>query len=114
MICNYYDSAIKPQENTESQSTASITYSGTKPTVKVGGSFKTFTPVFGDESVTVDKWVVSDKNGNVADDANYTIQYDGDRLKLKVALNYSLIGTELIVQLVGSDKSTAQLSVEVV
>ena len=114
MICNYYDSVIEPKANIEPQSTAAITYSGTKPTVKVGGSFKTFTPVFSDESVTVDKWTVSDKNGNIADDANYTIQYDGDKLKLKVALNYSLIGTELIVQLVGSDKSTAQLSVEVV
>jgi hypothetical protein len=114
MICNYYDSVIEPKVEEELQSTAEITYSGTKPTVKVGGSFKTFTPVFSDESVTVDKWMVSDKNGDISADANYTIAYDGDKLKLKVALNYKLIGTELIVKLIGSDNSTAQLSVEVV
>ena len=114
MLCNYYDSVIEPTADVAPQSTAEITYSGTKPTVKVGGSFKTFTPVFSDESVAVDKWMVSDKNGEIADDANYTIAYDGDKLKLKVALNYNLIGTELIVQLVGSDNSTAQVAVEVV
>ena len=114
MICNYYDSVIEPKDDDVVQSTAAITYSGTKSTVKVGGSFKIFTPVFGDESVTVDKWIVSDKNGDVVDNANYTIEYDGDKLKLKAALNYNLIGTELSIQLVGSDGSTAQLSVEVV
>jgi hypothetical protein len=118
MLANYYDSAIEPElPNIENEltRTATITYSGTKPTVKVGGSFKVFTPVFSDEAVTVDKWIISDKNGDISDDTeNYTIEYDGDKLKLKVALNYNLIGTELIVLLVGSDKSTAQLSVEVV
>ncbi len=117
MICNYYDSPIEPEiPNIEEElkGTAAITYSGTKPTIKVGGSFKIFTPAFSDESVTVDRWTISDENGDISGDANYTIEYDGDKLKLKVALNYNLIGKVLIVQLIGSDGSMAQLLVEVI
>lgn len=117
MICNYYDSPIEPEiPNIEAElkSTATITYSGTKPTVKVGGSFKTFTPAFSDETVTVDRWTISDENGDIGGDTNYTIERDGDKLKLKVALNYNLIGKVLIVQLIGSDGSTAEQSVEVI
>jgi hypothetical protein len=117
MICNYYDSEVEPIPNIPSEvitSTATITYNGTKPTVKVGGSYKIFTPSFSDETVTVDKWIVSDDNGDITSNTNYTIERDGDKLKLKVALNYNLIGTVLTVQLVGSDGSMAQLSLEVV
>ena len=117
MICNYYDSSIEPEVldiEEELKGTAAITYSGTKPTVKVGGSYKVFTPAFSDETVTVDRWIISDSNGDISDDTNYIIERDGDLLKLKVALNYNLIGTVLIVQLIGSDGSTAQQSVEVV
>lgn len=118
MLCNYYDTNIEPEVpdiETEFKATAAITYSGSKPTVKVGGSFKTFIPAFSDETVTVDKWIISDENGDIsADMENYTLEYDGDKLKLKVALNYNLIGKVLIVQLIGSDKSTAQISVEVI
>lgn len=118
MICNYYDSPIEPEVpniEEELKGTATITYSGTKPTIKVGGSFKTFTPAFSNESVTVDKWMVSDEKGDISDDTeNYTIVRDGDKLKLKVALNYNLIGTVLIVQLIGSDDSMTQISVEVI
>ena len=118
MICNYYDSPIEPEPiNPDIITTgiATITYSGTKPTVKVGGSFKVFTPAFSDKTVTVAKWTISDENGDIsANTENYTIEYDGDKLKLKVALNYNLIGTVLIIQLIGSDNSVAELSVEVV
>ena len=118
LICNYYDSPIEPEVsdlNTELKSTATITYSGTKPTIKVGGSFKTFTPAFSNESVTVDKWIISDEYGDISTNTeNYTIEFDGDKLRLKVALNYNLIGKVLIVQLTGSDGSTAEVSVEVI
>lgn len=117
MICNYYDSSIEPEVldiEEELKGTATITYSGAKPTIKVGGSFKTFVPAFSDETTTVSKWTISDENGDISGDTNYTIEYDGDKLKLKVALNYNLIGTVLIVQLIGSDGSAAELSVEVV
>ena len=115
-ICDYYSSEIEPTPNVPNEiiSTATITFNGTKPTVKVGGSYKIFTPTFSDESITVDKWIISDNNGVISDDTNYIIERDGDKLKLKVALNYSLIGTVLVIQLVGSDGSTAKISVEVV
>ena len=117
MICNYYDSPIEPEAPSveeEQQSTASITYNGTKPTVKVGGSWKVFTPKFENALTKVSKWTISNEHGDISSDTNYTIEQDGDSLKLKVALNYNLIGTVLTVQVVGSDGSTAELSVEVI
>ena len=117
MICNYYDSPIEPiipDVEEGFKGSATITFNGTKPTVKVGGSWKIFTPAFSDESVTVDKWIISDDKGDVSGDTSYTIERDGERLKLKVGLNYKLIGKVLVVQLFGSDGSTAELSVEVV
>lgn len=118
MLCNYYNSSIEPEipdMETELKATAAITYNGVAPTVKVGGSYKIFTPAFSDESVTVDKWRISDENGDIsADTENYTIQYDGQKLKLKVAQNYSLIKKVLIVQVFGTDGSTAELKVEVI
>ena len=114
MICDYYSSEIEPTPNGVITSTATITYSGTKPTIKVGGSFKIFTPAFSDEAVTVDKWTISDENGDIGGDTNYIIERDGDLLKLKIALNYNLIGKVLTIQLMGSDGSTAEVQMEVV
>ena len=117
MLANYYDGSVEPVEPDIAQElsgAATISYSGTKPTIKVGGSAKTFTPVFSVEGTTVAQWLVSDENGNISDNENYTIERDGENLKIKVELNYNLIGTVLIVQLVGDDGSTAELSVEVI
>ncbi len=118
MLANYYDSTVEPEENdpeTEIISTATITYNGTKPTIKVGGSYKVFTAAFSDENVTVDKWLVSDENGDIsADTSNYTIEYEGNQMKLKIALNYELISKVLIVQVIGTDGSTAEVRMEVV
>jgi len=118
MLANYYAGSVEPTEpdiEQELSGTASITFSGTKPTVKVGGSYKTFTPVFSMEGTTVAKWFVSDENGDISGDAeNYIIEYEGELLKLKVATNYYLIGKILIIQVVGTDGSTAEVSVEVI
>ena len=117
MIADYWKSGIEPVEpdiEQELSGTATISYSGTKPTIKVGGSAKTFTPVFSVEGTVVAQWLVSDENGDISSNTNYIIEQDGELLKIKVGLNYNLIGTVLIVQLVGSDGSTAELSVEVV
>lgn len=118
MLADYYASNVEPTEpdiEQELSGTASITFSGTKPTVKVGGSYKTFTPVFSMEGTTVAKWFISDENGDISGDTdNYTIEYVGELLKLKVAQNYNLIGRVIIVQVVGTDGSTAEVSVEVV
>lgn len=118
MLANYYTSNVEPTEpdiEQELSGTASITFSGTKPTVKVGGSYKTFTPVFSVEGTTVAKWLISDENGDISGDIdNYIIEREGELLKLKVATNYYLIGRVLIIQVVGTDGSIAETSVEIV
>ena len=117
MIADYWKNSVEPVEIDivqEIAGTATISYSGTKPTIKVGGSVKVFTPVFSIEGTTVTQWLVSDENGDISGNTNYTIERDGELLKIKVGLNYNLIGTVLIVQVVGSDGSTAELSVEVI
>ena len=118
MLCNYYNSEITPKvsdDEVKFEATASITYNGTAPTIKVGGSYKIFTPIFSNESVTVNKWIISDEDGDIsADTTNYTIEYSGSQLKLKVAQNYYLIDKVLTVQVYGSDGSTATLKVEVI
>jgi hypothetical protein len=118
MIADYWASHIEPTEpdiETELSGTAAITFSGISATIKVGGSYKTFTPAFSDESVTVQSWFISDENGDISSDAeNYTIEYSGELLKIKVAQNYNLIGRVIIVQVVGTDGSTAEQSVEVI
>lgn len=118
MIADYWKSLVEPIEPDIEEiisGTAAITYSGTTATIKVGGSQKVFTPAFTGEGVTVDKWLVSDENGDISGDTeNYTITRDGELLKIKVVANYNLIGTVLIIQCIGSDGSTAEVSIEIV
>ena len=125
MLANYYSTAIQPEEPEikpvepvepqPSMGTAEIKYSGVKPTVKVGGSAKTFTPVFSLEGVIADEWLITVDGADIREDVeNYTITYDEGNLKLKVALNYYLIGKVVNVQVVGTDGSKASLDVEVI
>ncbi len=118
MLANYYDSSVEPIESdieTELSGTAAISYSGMKPTIKVGGSYKTFTPVFSNEGTTVQSWLISDENGDISTDTeNYTIEHSGELLKIKVATNYYLIGKILIIQCIGSDGSNAEVQIEIV
>lgn len=118
MLAGYYATSVEPTEpdiEEEILGTAEITYSGTKPTIKVGGSAKVFTPVFSTEGTTVTKWLVSNEIGDISwDTDNYTIEYVDQLLKLSVVQNYYLIGTVLIVQVVGSDNSTAQVEIAIV
>lgn len=118
MLAGYYSDSVEPipsDPEAEVKGTAAITYSGTTATIKVGGSQKVFTPAFSTEGTTVDKWFISDENGDVSGDTeNYTIEYEGELLKLRVSQNYYLIGKVLIIQCVGSDNSTAQVEIEIV
>ena len=117
MLANYYQGAVEPTESGAEQEPsgyAAINYSGTKPTIKVGGSWKTFTPVFNQENTTVDKWFVSANGIDITGDTNYIMERDGEKLKLKVSQNYNLINTVLIVKVVGTDNSAAELKVEVI
>jgi hypothetical protein len=118
MIADYWESHVEPTEpdiEQELSSTAAITYSGIAATIKVGGSYKTFTPVFSVDGTAVAKWLISDENGDISGDTdNYIIEYEGELLKLRVSQNYYLIGKVLIVQCIGSDNSTAQVEIEIV
>ncbi len=118
MLANYYDSNVEPEQSdpeVEVLGTVVITYNGTQPTIKVGGSYKIFTASFSDENVAVDKWLISDENGDIsADTDNYTIEYLDKQMKLKVENNYYLVGKVLIIQCIGSDGSTAEVSIEIV
>lgn len=117
MIANYWDSHIEPIEDDidELLGAAAITYSGTSATIKVGGSFKTFTPAFSNEGTAVQSWLISDEHGDISSDTeNYTIEYSGELLKIKVAQNYYLIGKVIIIQVIGSDGATAEVSIEIV
>jgi hypothetical protein len=117
MIADYWASHIEPMESdveTELEGMAAITFNGASATIKVGGSYKTFTPAFSNADAVVSKWMISDENGDISTNDNYIIERDGEKLKLKVTLDYNLVGTMLIVQLIGSDNSTAELKVEVV
>ena len=119
MLADYSSDGIEPiVPNTEQKSSgaATISYSGTKPTIKVGGSAKIFTPTFSTEGTTVSQWMVKYKEGEIGEEEieHYTIEYKGDLLKLSVAQNYNLIGKVLIVQVIGSDGSMAEVGVEVI
>ena len=116
MLANYYNTYVPPveQEIKTSPGNAEISYSGTKPTIKVGGSYKTFTATFSNDNVVVDQWIISDDDGDISGNSNYTIEDNGNVLKIKVAQNYNLIGTILTIQVVGSDKSKTQVGVEVI
>ena len=117
MLANYYNNEIEPTPSTsdkESLPAVTITYNGTKPNIKVGGSCKVLTPVFSDVSLAVDKWVVTVDNIDISNDSNYIMVQDGSALKLSIAENYNLIGKILVVQLVATDGSVTKLSLEVV
>lgn len=119
MLADYNGNSVEPKEPSETNDaigSVSISYSGTTATVKVGGSYKTFTPTFSADGVSVDKWIVTDESGkDILDDTtNYTIAFDGDKLKLKVSANYYLIDKVLTIEVIGTDGSTAETSVRVV
>jgi len=127
MVADYGVGAIVPEvvktvtsgadETVEPAQTSSvkIAYSGTKPTLKVGGSFKTFDALFSRDGVIPKYWSVSDGVNTFSESTdNYTIEYINNKLRLKVVQNYDLIGTVLTIQVVGIDNSTEKIAVEVV
>lgn len=118
MLANYYDSQIEPEDldpQVELHQPVTITYSGTQPTIKVGGNFKVFTPVFENDNVKSDSWSISDENGSIIENMeDYTIGYDENKMKLKIARKYELVGKVLIIQVKGTDGSTGEIQMEVV
>ena len=125
MICNYYDSEITPSiPNTESSSTNvfDITYNGTKPSVKVGGSAKVFTANLPEDNHFDIMWSLSDgvntygkSYENYTDTfGDYIVTTEDRTLKLKVAAKYDLVGTVLTIKAKCADGSSGEVQVEVI
>lgn len=125
MICNYYDSEITPSvPNTEpsSTNTFNITYNGTKPSIKVGGSAKIFTAQLPEDNHFDIIWSISDgvntyekSYENYTDTfGDYTITTDDRAMKLQVAAKYNLVGTVLTIKALCADGSNGEVQVEVI
>ena len=125
MLANYYGSEILPEEQVDEQkqpSTFNISYNGTKPTIKVGGSAKIFTAQLPDDNHFDIKWSLFDgvnTYGNSFDNytqtfGDYTIITEDRTMKVSVANNYNLIGTILTISAECADKSTGSVKVEVI
>lgn len=124
MVASYYKEAITPtstkpildeEELIPIIGTATISYSGTKPTIKVGGSWKSFTATFSTEGVTPKSWSVSDGTNTFSETTgDYTIEYIDNKLRLKVNANYELISTVLTIKVIGTDGSSADVKIEIV
>lgn len=130
MVADYYIYNILPEEphvpevddgistfgGDTTIGSAAISYTGAKPTIKVGGSFKTFTAAFSNDGVVAKSWVVVDGVNDVTSGTeDYTIEYDlNNNLRLKVAQNYYLIGKVLTIQVVGTDGSASEVQIEII
>lgn len=125
MLANYYDYEILPADPTDMQepaTTFNISYNGTKPTIKVGGSAKVFTAQLPEDNRFDIKWSISDgvnTYGGSFDNytqtfGDYTITTEDRTMKVMVANNYNLIGTILTISAECADNSTGSVKVEVI
>lgn len=124
MLCNYYDTEIPPTLATDNSVNEGIliTYNGTKPTVKIGGSEKVFTAQLPSDNHFDIIWTLSDGESNYGDSYNnytktfgdYTITTEDRTLRLKVASNYELAGTILTIKAKCADGSEGEIQVEVI
>ena len=125
MLANYYGSKLLPEEPDEDSdvvTTFDISYNGTKPTIKVGGSAKIFTAQLSEDNHFDLKWSLSDglnTYGGVYDNYtqifdNYTVTTDDRVMTVKVANDYNLVGTILTVSAECADGSTGTIQVEVI
>ena len=125
MLANYYGSAFVPEEATEDASTDTtfeISYNGTKPTIKVGGSPKIFTAQLSEDNHFDIKWSLSDGlntyegtyDNYTQTFGDYTVVVEDRTMTVKVANNYNLIGTVLTISAECADNTTGTIQVEVV
>ena len=123
-ICNYYDTELSPIDSSDKpiHERLEITYNGTKPTVKVGGSEKVFTVQLPEDNHFDVKWSLSDGTNTYGDSyenytetfGDYTITTEDRNLRLKVARNYDIVGTILTIKALCADGSEGEMKVEVV
>lgn len=110
LIADYYQSSLPPEEETEDTPSTDgfmdITYSGTKPQIKCGGSFKSFTCALKNNDGSIIEnfspvWKVILPEGR---DKDFEISIDNEKLKIKCLPVYDLIGSVVTIQ--ATDQST--------
>lgn len=125
LLANYYDNEILPTpiEEPFTPTEFTITYNGTKPTIKVGGSEKVFTAQLSEDNHFDIKWSISDGTNTYGKDTyddytetfgRYTVTTTDRELYLKIARNYELVGTVLTIIANCADGSVGSVDVEVV
>ena len=124
MLANYYGSEFAPEEDTENSEVVGfdVSYNGTKPAIKVGGSPKVFTAQLPEDNYFDIKWSLSDgvnTYGGIYDNYtrvfdDYTITTKDRTMTVQVANNYNLIGTVLTVSAECADGSAGSVRVEVI
>jgi hypothetical protein len=124
MLANYYDTELPPIESTDviEHKKLYITYSGTKPSIKVGGSEKVFTVQLPEDNHFDIQWSVSDGINTYSESyenytavfGDYTVTTEDRTMRLKVARNYSLVNTILTIKALCADGSKGEVKVEVI
>lgn len=113
MIADYYKSNIEPEENTSDildVTHMKIKYSSSA-TVKVGGSYKIFS-IFSDCSSIDHNKVLWTIDG--LDESEYNSILSEDKIKIKVAKEYRLIGKVFTLKLFYDNKLMDAIEVEVI
>ena len=65
--------------------------------------------------MTPQEWIISDENGEITDSMqDYTVEYEDDKLKLKVARNYELVGKVLTIQVIDTNGRVGEIQMEVI
>lgn len=112
MICDYFEPNKSDEPDADSQVTATIKYAG-KPEVRVGGSWKKFTPVFtsitGEEVAEVAKWsfICLDEFKSFVETQVAT----NDVFKIRILNNSIMDGATVRISLTNAD-DTANTSIE--
>ncbi len=123
MWCNYFDNGdVEPIAPVEPASAiySVISYSGLKPEMRIGGSYKKFTVTFYD-----DKEIIEHKDGiwnfkidgvNVSDmittlDSSQSADVDENQIKAKIAASADYIGKILVVGYESNDGVKSELEI---
>lgn len=123
-LADYYGSEFAPEPVSQlpAKQSLDIVYSGTKPTIKIGGNYKTFTALLPDDNHFGIKWsLISDEEvfGDTYEDFDldlddYKIVSEGRQFKVKVAKNYNLIGRILTIEAQCADGTKGVIEIEVI
>ena len=126
--CNYYSTILDKQEVPDktvpvSTTYAEITYSGAKPQLKVGGSYKKFTVTFYDgDGVIPHKnglWLFKIDGEDVSNKIDIVVPANDDKLdenqiKLKIPKDDSYIGKILNLSYLTSENVNSSIDVEII